>query len=189
MDAVDICNDALGMCGHDVEITGLTDSSAEAVKCARFWPRARRAVLSEPGWNFNKETSEAVEDESAAELPGWDYAYFRDAGALVMAQVLDAAGERLDYTVRSGVIYTREQASVIEFTRDEEDPERWPEGVVQAVTADLAYRLGKVLGRDSKVLSGLAQEKREALAGAKRTERTNAGAQVGNKNRYAAARV
>lgn len=64
---LDICNMALGFIGSRC-IASLAENTPEAVQCALFWDRARRAALEDYPWNF------ATRRERLAEKPmpeGW----------------------------------------------------------------------------------------------------------------------
>jgi len=75
MTAVDVCNNALGQIAHDRTITSLTDGSAEAVRCALFWPRARRAVLAARPWKFLQ--ASGTPGTAGTPLAGFTKAYAR----------------------------------------------------------------------------------------------------------------
>ena len=72
---VDICNLALGHNGDEANIASLTEGSAQADHCKRFYPIARNALLEMHHWNFALRR-QALALLSTDELPAeWAYAY------------------------------------------------------------------------------------------------------------------
>ena len=93
----DIANLALSHLGDDATVASLDppEGSAQAERCAQFYPIARDALLEMHPWNF------ATRRITAAELTaldtGWQYAYAKPTDALHVFAVLPP-GAQDDYT-------------------------------------------------------------------------------------------
>ncbi len=88
---VDICNDALGVCGDVANISSINppDTTAQAGHCARFYPRARDQLLEMHPWNFaTKRQALALTTET---LSQWQYVYSLPSDCLRALVVLDPA--------------------------------------------------------------------------------------------------
>lgn len=88
---VDICNLALSRLGDTAEISSLTEGSAQAVHCTRFYPIARDALLEAHAWRFA--TRRIALAEMVAEAWGWGYVYAAPSGLLKLLAVLPAASD------------------------------------------------------------------------------------------------
>lgn len=147
---VDICNDAMALFGHDFEITSLdpeVDRSAETLKCARLLPVARRHIFSKHPWSFLTQSPQAAGllCQEIAPLPGYGAVYAIPANVIKIIGAIDSTGRHLGYMLADGVLHTKEQAGRLFYTTDEPQAERWSHDAVVAVTAELAYRLCRVM--------------------------------------------
>lgn len=81
--AVDICNLALGHLGDEATVSSLDppEGSAQAEHCARYYPIARRALLSMHAWSFNTRRA-SLALLSATPPAGWGYVYALPAQCL-----------------------------------------------------------------------------------------------------------
>jgi len=183
--AVDICNDAMSLFGHDEEITSLdpaVDSSAEAVKCARQLDLARRHVFTRHAWSFLSQSPDAAGLECAAvnPLPGHAAVYAPPADAIKIIGALDSAGEQLSYTLNDGYMHTKAAADVIRYTLDQPEVERWSLDGVLAVTAELAYRLCRVMmPSDGKLVASLRADAAEQLRASKSADNAQSRRETG----------
>ncbi len=186
---VDICNNALSEIGHDRMIETLSESSAEAAKCALQLPFVRQSVFCSRSWKWMRsEPLEPLEYPGAAVLPGYSSVWHLPADRLGVGRVADAAGEPMQWEVRGNALHTRGVPALIETTRDIEDPAQWPEYIAQAVSAALAHKLAALLSKSGDVLRMTRESAAIALAEAKRRDAVNHQSQPGVKNPYASAR-
>lgn len=172
MTEVDICNHALALLGHDREISSLDDGSAEASRCSLFYPVARDHVLAAFAWEFA--TAEVEVPASSFELP---------ADCLRVVSVTDAQGAVP--VTRAGGTVTASRAGLLRYVTRDVDVADMPHMVVDAVVAELAFRLfGPVVGNPNSKdevevqqgFSSLAQAKLEEAKAAEIEEHAFAGA-------------
>jgi hypothetical protein len=100
---VDICNDALAMLGDEATVASIDppEGSAQADHCARFYPKARDALLEMHQWGFAT-VRVALPLLTAGVTPStWQYAYVAPPDALNLIAVLDPAAAD-DYSVPIG---------------------------------------------------------------------------------------
>jgi hypothetical protein len=86
---VDICNDALAMLGDVANVSSIKppDNSAQAGHCARFYPKARDALLDLHPWNFaTKRVQLALLSQTSNQ---WQYAYAMPADCMKALKVID----------------------------------------------------------------------------------------------------
>ena len=171
---IDICNRALALLGHDRTISSLADGSAEAARCALFYPAAKLNVLAAQAWEFAIRQI-AVEGGAAASLP-------EDCARLV--SISDDAGGAIS-AVRSGRSVTPARDGTLRYVSSATPVGDMPHLVVEAIVAELAFQLyGPMLGNPSgepqmaaqKGLSALAQAKIQAAWDAELAEHSFAGA-------------
>lgn len=133
MTIIDICNNALADIGHDREITSLdpaADSSAEARRCALFYPRALADIVHRHPWRFLTQTipGAAVAVGTVDPLPGFESVYAPPAAAAAIQSAVDADGAPVPYTVQDGLIHARRDVDTFAFTSADlaADPSLWP---------------------------------------------------------------
>jgi hypothetical protein len=94
---VDICNDALAMLGDEATVATIDppEGSPQADHCARFYPKARDALLEMHQWGFA--TARVALGLLTATPPStWQYVYAVPSDALNLIAILDpAAGDDL----------------------------------------------------------------------------------------------
>ena len=90
--AVDICNLALSHLGDEATVSSINppEGSAQAEKCARYYPIARDSLLERFAWTFA--TTRAVLAPLTATVGTWAYCYALPSDALRVLTVL-APGE------------------------------------------------------------------------------------------------
>lgn len=150
MTETDVCNLALGSIGHDRTIASLTEGTAESVRCALFLPRARLAVLGAHDWGFLTREDPAVLGKLAQD--GRRYMYARPFESLRICGMTDTQGEPVKFVYVNGMLLSECAEVVISYTLDNDDPEAWPEKVLDAVAWALAMRLaGPMTGKLEKI--------------------------------------
>ncbi len=86
---VDICNDALAVCGDAANISSINppDTSAQAGHCSRFYPMARDQLLDMHPWNFaTTRTALALTTETSNQ---WQYVYSLPSNCIRALVVMD----------------------------------------------------------------------------------------------------
>lgn len=158
MTEVDICNNALALLGHDRTVSALDDGTAEAARCALFYPVSRDHVLAAFAWEFA--TKEVEVSADPYELP---------ADCLRVVSVTDARG--VVPSTRAGGSLTASRPGVLRYVSNGVPAESLPPMVVDAVVAELAFRLfGPVVGNPNSKDEVEVQQGFSALARAKLDE-------------------
>lgn len=131
----DICNLALGHLGDEATVSSIDppEGSAQAEHCARFYPIARRAILSCHTWNFNtRRANLAVLGDTPP--AGWAYAYALPNPCLKAVAVytpeqidnFDLIGDNLqpmdqgDFNTQDFVIEARSTGAAVLYTNVED---------------------------------------------------------------------
>lgn len=161
--AVTLANQALDHLGTFAQIEDLSEARPEARKMARWYPRARREVLSAHDWNFARRRL-ALASHSEDPPQHWGFRYQYPADCLVFRRIQHPLGPQADqvpFEIEQAADKTRsiltnlEQATGV-FTRDEEDTGLFPP-LVEALIARLlaaytAYSLTKKLEVEKRQL-------------------------------------
>lgn len=147
---VDICNLALGHIGTKAFISSLTDDSAEAEVCNRFYASTRDAALASAPWPFAKKRADLALLNTTRE--GWAFCYARPSTCLSprfiwnglrnpradqlipFEQQLDDAGEAL-------LICTNQPSAVLVYTARVENPGLYSPQFVSALSWLLASNI------------------------------------------------
>lgn len=161
---VDICNEGLGHLGSDNQIAAIAppDGSVEAGYCARFWPRARRELLSRHAWSFALKRATLALNSSNTSTQ-WAYAYALPPDCLRPVRVpsstskvnlfvipesyprplnVDANDDAgATYEREGSVIYTNEPDATLIYVTDITDPNRYSDLFVTAA----GYLMGAYL--------------------------------------------
>lgn len=167
---VDICNAAIAHYGGSAQVTAIDppDGSAEAGRCARFYPMARREMMSLPGLLFNKKRQQLTQTDNPSSV--WTYAYALPSDCLRARRILSQAllqstafwpfsevitvdqltffDERgsADFDIEGQVLLTNEPEAVLLYSVDVLDPARFPPTFVTALSYLLAsYLVGPVI--------------------------------------------
>jgi len=137
MTVVDLYNMALNNLGHDQTVTAITDVTAEAAWCNRYYAQSRREVirLAKPNW---AKRTEALDDQEVPDSPKWEYSYPRPGGCMAIEGVVDSDGVAVDYALEGDLILTDCEEGYVEFYADEEDLDVWDPQIVAAISAKLA---------------------------------------------------
>lgn len=151
---LDICNMALGFIGSRT-IASLTENTPEAVWCALFWDRARRAALEDYPWNFATRRVRLAEKaagpgegipgeipEGGGEAGRWRHCYALPDGCLRVLGVGGDAGGSAPFRPRGGgagvVILSDEPGAWLEGIFDTPDVSLWSELFVMVMARRLA---------------------------------------------------
>lgn len=152
---VDICNLALGSLGDEATVVSIDppEGSAQADKCARFYPTAVSACLELHEWSFS--ITRTVGNGNVTPPPSaWQYAYAWPADAVRVWAVLppgadDMQGQEFTVETLAGgakVILTNQADAILRYTRLVTDTGRFSPLFVEALTCMLAAKLaGPVL--------------------------------------------
>jgi len=182
---VDICNMAVAHYGGSAQITAIDppDGSAEAGRCARFYPIARREMLDMPGWLFSKKRVQLAQVANPSSI--WAYAYALPSECMNAKRVLqqpilqsnpqfwpwttaltadqltffDERGSA-DFDIEGSTLLTNEPDAVLLYTVDILDPARFSPTFVAALSYLLAsYLVGPVIkGRPGAQAAGQYRE-------------------------------
>lgn len=152
---VDICNLALGFLGDEATVVSIDppEGSAQADKCARFYPTAVAACLELHEWSFS--ITRTIGNGNVTPPPSaWQYAYAWPADAVRVWAVLPQDSEDIngqEFTVEtlsngSKVILTNQEDAILRYTRLVTDTGRFSPLFVEALICMLAAKLaGPVL--------------------------------------------
>lgn len=168
---VDICNAAIAHYGGSAQVTAIEppDGSAEAGRCARFYPMARREMLDMGPWTWAKRRVELTEVTNPSSI--WLYAYalpsdcmtpkrilqqpvlasdpsFWPYTSLVTADQLLFFDERgsADFQIEGTTLLTNEPTAVLLYTVDVIDTARFSPSFVVALSYLLAsFLVGPVI--------------------------------------------
>lgn len=141
MDKLAIWNKALALLPHDRRVAAENEGSLEAQRCAEHWDAARRAVLCAREWGWAMRSAPAC---CGASHYGGFFA-MRPPEALIVYGLYDRTGRRVSSDAIDGGFRIKEPAFEIRYAEDENDPDRWPFAVQDAVAAELAARIAPVL--------------------------------------------
>lgn len=88
--AVDICNLALSWLGDSGTVTEISppEGSAQAERCATFYPIARDSLLSMHDWNFNTRRGTLTGVTLPTDITEWLYAYALPNDTLSVLQIM-----------------------------------------------------------------------------------------------------
>jgi len=133
---VEICNLALSRIGSK-PIQDLSEGTAAANYCKRFYDPCRKAALRAHRWNFALSTATLAQlDESPAD---YDYAYQLPGGCLRMLRILSQSPGTTasEYRIRGQSLLCNLDSVTVEYLADVTDTNYFDPEFVDA----LAYRL------------------------------------------------
>lgn len=166
---VDICNLALGFLGDEAEVAALTESSAQAAYCKRFYPMARDTVLQMGQFGFSLRRAALAEDLVDDVPNSWSFAYTVPNGciskiALLPPNATNDTTDMQDYAVEAiddaghEVIYTNQEQAVLRYVQRVTDTTRFQPLVVIAIARLLAsYLAGPLIKGSAGTDIGLKQ--------------------------------
>jgi len=148
--AVEICNLGYANIGADANIVSIAppDGSVEAGYAARYYPIARRILLSRFEWAFATKRVALAQVTNPSTV--WKYAYARPADCLKPLRVIKSGAVKesdgADYEQEDGLILTDEPTAVLKYTRDVTDTTKYSDGFVSALSWLLSsYFVGPIL--------------------------------------------
>lgn len=155
---VDISNLALAHIGDRANIASLTEASAQAAHCKRFYPIARDTVLSSGvAWSFA--TKRSVMAALTLDVDSWDYKYSLPSDQLRLLVVLPADAPQdhtgVPFIVENGAVYTNEITATARYVYKQYSVGVYPSLVVLAMARLLAsYLAGPMIkGREGRAVS------------------------------------
>lgn len=166
-----ICNLALGNIGKPT-INALTEKSAEARECSRFFEHTRDLLLQAYPWRWAGKTAALAEITN--DKPGeWGYAYRKPTDCLKVRYVrpqydatteltlLDQSPEavrqreaqwiKIPYELEGTSLYCGLSPALLRYTYRITDPTKFPPMFIEAFGWHLAVRLAMPLTKDPKV--------------------------------------
>lgn len=159
---VDICNRALALLGQN-SITALSDNTAEAILCNRFFASSRDAALAEHNWNFAKVQHDLVSTGNTPEHTwSFEYSLPTDIVRIVAPHVITD-----DYEVVGNKILANVSDMEITYIKQVTDVGEWPALFQEAVVHKLAAFLAPVLRQDPGVTQQHNELFRAAIVRAK----------------------
>lgn len=171
--AVQICNYALAAIGHATSITSLSESSTAATRCNLVYNRDRISLLEDHDWAFARKN--VTLSEISTDPPVyWQYAYQMPGDIIRSIAIYDTSWRRQEDTRRIdyerglvtvggndyNVIYTDLQSAKLVYTKDVEDPTRFPQSFVDALYWRIAASICLPMTGDQ----GMAQQVAERAA-------------------------
>lgn len=141
MTKLEIWKHALALLPHDRPDLAEEEGTVERLRCEQHWDAARRAVLSAREWNCL-----AVEEPACCGANAFGSLFaMRPPNALVVLGLFDRSGRRVASEAINGGYRIKEPAAAIRYVPDDNEPDRWPAAVQDAVAAELAARIAPVM--------------------------------------------
>lgn len=175
---VTICNQALDRIGHTEPIGAITDESAGAQACNRWYTQCRDEVLRAHRWPFaNRIATLALVEEDPSDE--WGYSYRLPADCLRARRFVSALGDsdpvqqdfELSSDVSGGLILCDVEDAQLVYTARVEDPALFAPDFVDALSWRLAAEVARPLARSMQVAADAAERYRLALGQAIATAR------------------
>lgn len=144
MTKIDIWNKALAMLPHDRRVTAEDDGSTEALRCADAWDDARKAVICAANWGFLTTIMPVCKGSMCGSI---GYRYPRPHDAVKIIGLWGLNGRKQKTIAAKGAFFSQCPAGSIRFISDSDDYDSWPNWFLDAVVAELAYRIsGPITG-------------------------------------------
>ena len=140
---VDICNQALKNLGQTRTITSLTENTAAAKLCNRYYNVAVHSLLENFPWSFAVKTAKLTAKTTNDRLTvDWKHAYNLPANFLsVVTLGPDLGGATVDeevtFAIENDTLYTNLADATLRYTQKSPDPRKYS----QHFTNALAYKL------------------------------------------------
>lgn len=163
---VTICNLALATLGDSATVASIDppEGSAQAQRCADFYPIARRQIFEVHNWSFLTRREKLAELDQ--ESYGWRYVYAvppRLIHVISITPTYDKLGEQSQgYLIEKDtnghdVIYTDCDDAVIRYTRDTDETEDFTPTFLNALVYLLASKLaGPIISGTAGIKIGTA---------------------------------
>lgn len=170
----DICNAAISHCGTRSKISSIDEGSAEANACLAQFTLVRDAILRAYDWNFARMTASLA--QLVTPPARWAYKYGIPVDCLRIRRLNDLPVSNMPETLFEmaadkdstgafiSVILTNFSPLSAIYTARVEDPVRWDQGFVDAVTYELAARICfELTGKEDRART-LLMDARQKLA-------------------------
>lgn len=178
--AVDICNMALSLLGHNVKfITSIdSDSSEEARMCKMLYDPARRSMLRDYQWNFATAISSLALSANDT-IKGWEYAYIYPSECLFPRRIFNDGTEenktneyRQMYspTNKFQIITCGISPAYMEYTADITNAAQFDATFVEALSFYLAWQLAPSLTANPKLTEQMLNLSAMALVKARKAD-------------------
>jgi hypothetical protein len=152
---VDICNQALKNVGESRVIESLTETTAAASICRRYYPVAVRTLLEAFPWEFASKTKTLTAVANPREALDWAYAYRLPSNFLAVvgigpdiAAVLDVVD--VEHTVLGNVLYCNLSEVTLRYSTIAPDPARYTQHFTNALAHQLASEIAPALAQGDK---------------------------------------
>ena len=161
MSAVDICNDALAMVGHEPFISALDQAGKTAGLCRMFYPRRRDELLRGHPWNFALKRAEIA---ASTDAPVWGPTTLYPLPSDCL-RVLRIDGHPLtDWKVEGRAIACNETAPLnILYVSQVTDTALFDASFATALAARIAVDLAMPLANSAQMRDALAKAAKDAL--------------------------
>lgn len=154
---VEICRMALSHIGKD-GIDSLTEASAEARACNRFYTLTRDVLLQSYPWRFATKT-QALANVTNDKKGAWGFAYTIPNDSMKIRWIRPEYSEtdpKADdpnepYELEAGLLYCNLQPAFLRYIWRVTDPARFSPMFQELLAVQLAVRLAMPLTRDPKV--------------------------------------
>jgi len=156
MSDTSICNLALSHIGNISEVKSIDppDSSAEARKCAAFYPIAKDAALAYHNWTFTKRS--AALSDIGDPIDGWLYRY-RAPTEMLKPLVVTESGLDVPMPFEmegddeyKTIILTNAKNAILKYTKSINDESQFPPLLELAISHLLASFLAGSIPKDAK---------------------------------------
>lgn len=180
---VGICNLAISNIGSSVEINDLTENTADARACNRYYETARDEVLRAFPWPFSLRVATLA---LVAEAPTseWSFSYAYPSDALRFLRILGTTrnpnrSQRVPYTIGGDgvgrtLVYTDQSGAQAQYIQRVTDPTFWPADFVTCLGLLLSvYLAPRLTSGDPYKLRSQNQQLYEAKLGAAEASAAN----------------
>jgi len=169
LDDVDICNQAIGLCGSTQWIQSLTDSTTSARRCQRFFQSSVEKVLRKHDWHCAS-TNVSLAENATAPTVTYDNAYALPFDCVRLIDVFDTDSGYSPYNrweVQGRNIETDLETIYIRYVKMPEDYRDLDILLADAIAYELAIMLAPTLVSNPEVYAILKNASQRALAEAK----------------------
>ncbi len=161
--AVDICNDALIICGSE-RITSLSGSSKTARLCNEQYAKARDQLLVAHPWNFAMKRVELTE---LTDLPAgwennedWTYAFTLESDCLRVWKVND---NNTDWAVESSYLFTNTTPASVLYISQVTNTALFSKSFERVLAYDIALKIGYALTQSAAFITTLQTAREQAV--------------------------
>lgn len=150
---VEICNAALGHINVRRQISDIEENTQEARQCKLHFDHALLLCLEAMDWTFAR-ARVALDLDSQTPPEEWEYAYILPGDYVAAQGIADDLQVRLpDKRIRYRLetvnsvryLYTNQVDAVLVYTRQIEDPARWPASFSEYLSWKLAEQIAMAL--------------------------------------------